>query len=337
MKSDKGTLKAASAPELGGREALSLRSAGGMVCGHQRTVPYRAFPHESCSYPYYCRNHDPLRAGGEHRRCPERNIRADELDTFVFEQVRDALLRPDVLLSGEHAVSARREPAADELLEAQLAKLQRKIDAVAGERRRLADLYQAAFIEREELLRRGNELCNRATPTRPARRGDRPAHGAGASKHPTSTDRPDSRRRFGRRSAVRRHRTHADAGAPLARERARNRYGRAHRRPGLRPPHDRADRQQGNRDVELRALTVPPASAPRKRPLARTTPSSTATQSPGQTARLIKVAPHGSPGIRTSSSTASGPNTCGIRNHIPLLSRGLLLNHADRMKPKRKI
>ena len=35
---------------------------------------------------YYCRNHDPLRAGGEHRRCPGRNIRADELDAFVFEQ-----------------------------------------------------------------------------------------------------------------------------------------------------------------------------------------------------------------------------------------------------------
>ena len=110
---------------------------------------------------YYCRNHDPLRAGGEHRRFPGRNIRSDELDAFVFEQARDALLRPDVLLSGEHAVSARREPAADELLQAQLAKLQRKIDAVAGERRRLADLYQAAFIEREELLRRGNELQNR--------------------------------------------------------------------------------------------------------------------------------------------------------------------------------
>ena len=110
---------------------------------------------------YYCRNHDPLRAGGEHRRCPGRNIRSDELDAFVFEQARDALLRPDVLLSGEHAVSARREPAADELLQAQLAKLQRKIDAVAGERRRLADLYQATFIEREELLRRGNELQNR--------------------------------------------------------------------------------------------------------------------------------------------------------------------------------
>ena len=110
---------------------------------------------------YYCQYHDPLRAGGEHRRCPERNIRADELDAFVFEQVRDTLLRPDVLLSGEQALSARREPAADELLQAQLAKLKRKIDAVAGERRRLADLYQAAFIEREEMLRRGNELKTR--------------------------------------------------------------------------------------------------------------------------------------------------------------------------------
>ena len=32
---------------------------------------------------------------------------------------------------------------------------------MAGERRRLADLYQADFIEREELLRRGNELQRR--------------------------------------------------------------------------------------------------------------------------------------------------------------------------------
>ena len=68
--------------------------------------------------------HNPLRAGGEHRRCPERNIRADELDTSVFEQIRNTLLRPKLLLAGVHAVSARREPVADELLQAQLAKLQ---------------------------------------------------------------------------------------------------------------------------------------------------------------------------------------------------------------------
>ena len=110
---------------------------------------------------YYCHNHDPLRAGGEHRRCPERNIRADELDTFVFEQVRDTLLHPQVLLVGEHAVSARREPVVDELLQAQLAKLQRKSDAVTAERRRLADLYQAALIDRDELLRRSKEVQDR--------------------------------------------------------------------------------------------------------------------------------------------------------------------------------
>ena len=109
-------------------------------------------------YYYYCRNHDPLRAGGEHRRCPERNVRAGELDAFVFDQVRATMLRPDVLLAGEAAVSTRREAGSDELLATQLASLDRKIDAVAAERRRLADLYQASFIEREELLRRGKEL-----------------------------------------------------------------------------------------------------------------------------------------------------------------------------------
>ena len=107
---------------------------------------------------YYCRNHDPLRAGGEHRRCPERNIRADELDAFVFEQVRATMLRPDVLLAGETAVSTRREAGDDDLLASQIARLNRKLDSVAAERRRLADLYQADFIEQVELLRRGTEL-----------------------------------------------------------------------------------------------------------------------------------------------------------------------------------
>ena len=68
------------------------------------------------------------------------------------------MLRPDVLLTGEAAVSARRETGDDELLAAQVARFDRKIESIAAERRRLADLYQAHFIEREELLRRGKEL-----------------------------------------------------------------------------------------------------------------------------------------------------------------------------------
>ena len=109
-------------------------------------------------YYYYCSNHDPLRAGGEHRRCPERNIRADELDAFVFDQLRATMLRPDMLLAGEAAVSTRGEAEGDELLATQVARFNRKIDSAAAERRRVADLYQANFIGREELRRRGKEL-----------------------------------------------------------------------------------------------------------------------------------------------------------------------------------
>jgi site-specific DNA recombinase len=110
---------------------------------------------------YYCRNHDPLRAGGEHRRCPERNIRADELDVFVFDQVRAALLRPEVLLAGQAAIADRRSGPDDELLAVQLARLQRKLDGTQAERRRLADLYQAGLLELAELKRRVAEVDTR--------------------------------------------------------------------------------------------------------------------------------------------------------------------------------
>jgi site-specific DNA recombinase len=106
---------------------------------------------------YYCANHDPLRAKGEHRRCPERNIRADELDAFVFEQVRAAMLRPQMLLAGENAIAKQRKPTGDELLGAEVSRFNRKIEAACAERRRIADLYQAGFIDQGELMRRGQE------------------------------------------------------------------------------------------------------------------------------------------------------------------------------------
>ena len=56
---------------------------------------------------YYCRNHDPLRAGGEQHRCPECNIRADALDAFVFDHIRAAITHPEQLLAGKQAVTLR--------------------------------------------------------------------------------------------------------------------------------------------------------------------------------------------------------------------------------------
>jgi len=110
---------------------------------------------------YYCHNHDPLRAGGQDRRCPERNIRADALDEFVFTQVRAALLDPALLLAGEKAVTFHAPVPDDELLTAELARLDRKLDTARGEHNRLIDLYQAGLIDMTELQRRAATITAR--------------------------------------------------------------------------------------------------------------------------------------------------------------------------------
>ena len=110
---------------------------------------------------YYCRNHDTLRAGGEQHRCPERNIRADALDAFVFDHIRTVITHPDLLLTGEQAVTQRTPIPDDELLATELNRLDRKIEAADSERRRLIDLYQGGFIELTEMQRRAMEVASR--------------------------------------------------------------------------------------------------------------------------------------------------------------------------------
>jgi site-specific DNA recombinase len=110
---------------------------------------------------YYCHNHDPLRAGGQDRRCPERNIRADALDEFVFSQVRAALLHPALLLAGEQAIAVHAPAPDDQLLAAELARLDRRLDSARGEHNRLIDLYQAGLIDMPGLQRRAAAITAR--------------------------------------------------------------------------------------------------------------------------------------------------------------------------------
>jgi len=107
---------------------------------------------------YSCAYHDAIKAGGPRQRCTEQMIRADELDAFVFDQVREILLRPDVLIAGERALIARKPTPDDELLAAQLDRLERRIEQAAAERRRLTDLYQAGHIDMKELDRRASDV-----------------------------------------------------------------------------------------------------------------------------------------------------------------------------------
>jgi len=113
------------------------------------------------NYYYGCQYHDVLKAGGEERRCRESQIRADELDAFVFGQIREAMLTPALLTAGEHAVVDREPAPDDQLLKAQLARLQRQIDDGERERMRLLDAYQAGLIPLDDLSRRNGELAAR--------------------------------------------------------------------------------------------------------------------------------------------------------------------------------
>lgn len=107
---------------------------------------------------YYCRNHDVLRAGGEEQRCPERNIRANELDAFVFDQVRGALLEPERLIAGEQAVIAGAPVSDGELVTNQLERLERRLAQTGRERERLLDAYQAELVDLDQLTKRSKEI-----------------------------------------------------------------------------------------------------------------------------------------------------------------------------------
>jgi hypothetical protein len=108
----------------------------------------------------YCRGHDLLRAR-QGRRCPERNIRADELDEYVFARVRQALLDPRQLIAGERAVIAGAPLDENELIAAQLKRLDGALQSSERERTRLLDAYQAGLLELEELTRRTAALTAR--------------------------------------------------------------------------------------------------------------------------------------------------------------------------------
>jgi site-specific DNA recombinase len=133
-------------------------------CAHcqVKLTCYRARRGQATTRYYLCPHRDPWRAGGAEHRCPERRVRADELDTFVFDQVRQLLTRPDLISAGQTAVTAHTPAGDDELLNAQLDRLQRRLRNARTERGRVADLYQASVIDGAEMKRRGREIDVRA-------------------------------------------------------------------------------------------------------------------------------------------------------------------------------
>ena len=136
---------------------------GLIQCGHCHVSCgcHRSYGRNGKLTRYYaCRNHDVLRAGSEERLCPERYIRANELDQYVFDQVRQALLDPQQLIAGERAVLAS-APDENELIARQLNRLDAALHAKHAEHARLLDAYQAGLLDLQELTRRTSALTAR--------------------------------------------------------------------------------------------------------------------------------------------------------------------------------
>ena len=132
-----------------------------LACG-VKLACHRAHRGKTTTRYYLCPHRDPWRAGGADRRCPERRVRADELDAFVFDQIRQLLARPDLLAAGETALAEQTPAADDELLAAQLDRLERRLQTTRSERGRIADLYQAGVIDSTEMRRRSAEIETRS-------------------------------------------------------------------------------------------------------------------------------------------------------------------------------
>lgn len=133
----------------------------GVITNCVKTVSGRPRGPRNAQRYYVCPHRDPLRAGGDDRRCRAHGIRADELDAFIFAQLCDALLRPEVLLAGESALASRTPAPDDELLAAQLGRLNRRLEAADAERRRLVDVFQIGLLQLAELETRTREVDER--------------------------------------------------------------------------------------------------------------------------------------------------------------------------------
>jgi site-specific DNA recombinase len=133
-------------------------------CAHcqVKLTCYRARRNQTTTRYYLCPHRDPWRAGGAEHRCPERRVRADELDTFVFDQIRQLLTRPELITAAQTAVAAHAPVPDDELLTTQLTRMQRRLQNAHTERGRVADLYQAGVIDNAEMRRRSREIDTRS-------------------------------------------------------------------------------------------------------------------------------------------------------------------------------
>ncbi len=109
---------------------------------------------------YYCTGHDLLRARSR-EGCPQRNLRADELDALVWTEVRRHLEDPILILEAYAKLRAEPVLRPDDVVAQESRALEHKLVEMDREEHRLLDAYQAGLIELPQLERRQGVLRQR--------------------------------------------------------------------------------------------------------------------------------------------------------------------------------
>ena len=112
---------------------------------------------------YYCAGHDVLCARRTVGRCPQRNLRADELDDLVWGEVRRHLEHPALIREGYARLQAQVASPQDDGLADDLRALQKQLTELDREEHRLLDAYQAGLVDLDQLRQRQERLRQRRT------------------------------------------------------------------------------------------------------------------------------------------------------------------------------
>ena len=110
---------------------------------------------------YYCTGHDVLRARAAIGRCPQRNLRADELDDLVWTEVRRHLESPALILRAHSQLQTEPIARSNDRVAQDIRDLQKKLAEFDREEHRLLDAYQAGLIPLDQLKRRQELLRQR--------------------------------------------------------------------------------------------------------------------------------------------------------------------------------
>ncbi|CAN5496443.1 recombinase family protein [soil metagenome] len=127
-------------------------------CGYKSAcVADKRRPHMPPAYYYRCDKQGRVNEGP---RCHPNHIRSGPLDELVWQEVRRHLLDPELLLKAQTTLMST-DSADDSFLITQLKNTRKRLAQTQGERRRLIDAFQGAFITKEEFEERTRNVSIR--------------------------------------------------------------------------------------------------------------------------------------------------------------------------------